>query len=253
MFKKIVLCSAMAAALASSAFADDKVLRMATESAYPPFEFHDSKTGEVVGFEIDLLNGIAKHIGRKLELQQMGFDAIIPSLLTNSADVGVAAITITEERAKRLLFSEPYYESGLSTLIRAEDKDKIKGIKDLENRTICVQIGTSGAMRAQQVPGAKVKSFNNVSETFLELNNKGCDAVIGDRPVNGYFLVARPQTAANFYHLPEKLNTELFGIAIKKSNTALHKEVNDALKLMRTNGEYATIYKKWFGEEPPKN
>ena len=252
MFKKLVLCAALGAALVGSASAEDKVLRMATESAYPPFEFFDAASGKTVGFEIDLLEGIAKHMGRRLEVTSMGFDAIIPSLLTNTSDVGVAAITITQERAKRLVFSTPYYESGLSTLVRAEDKDKIKGIKDLENCTICAQIGTSGAMRAQKVPGAKVKTFNNVSETFLELKNKGCDAVIGDRPVNAYFLAARPQAAKDYYHLPEKLNTELFGIAIKKSNKEMHRQVEAALKTMMDNGEYAAIYKKWFGEEPPK-
>ncbi len=252
MFKKLVLCAALGAALVGNACADDKVLRMATESAYAPFEFYDADNGKTVGFDIDLLDAIAKHMGRKLEVVSMGFDAIIPSLLTNTTDVGVAAITITEERAKRLQFSSPYYESGLSTLIRAEDKDKIKSIKDLENCTICAQIGTSGSMRAAKVPGAKVKNFNNVSETFLELKNKGCDAVIGDRPVNSYFLTSRPQQAADYYHLPEKLNTELFGIAIKKGNKEMYNQVEGALQKMKSNGEYAAIYKKWFGEEPPK-
>ena len=252
MFKKLVLCAALAAAFVGSASAEEKPLRMATESSYPPFEFFDAKTDSNVGFDVDLMKAIAKHMGRKLEIVPMGFDAIIPSLLTNTVDVGVSALTITEERAKRLLFSTPYYESGLSTLIRSEDKDKIKSIKDVENRTICVQIGTSGAIRAQEVPGATVKTFNTVAETFLELKNKGCDAVIGDRPVNAYFLTARPQTAKDYYHLPERLNTELFGIGVKKSNTALQKQINAALAAMKANGEYAAIYKKWFGEEPPK-
>lgn len=246
----MVLGAALGAVMAGAACADDKVLRMATESSYPPFEFFDTKTGQPVGFDIELLQGIAKVLGQKLEVTAMGFDAIIPSIITGTSDVGVSGITITPERAKRLLFSDPYYESGLSTLIRAEDKDKIKGVKDLENRTICVQIGTSGAMRAQKVPGATVKSFNNVSETFLELNNRGCDAVIGDRPVNGYFLAARPQTAKLYYHIPEKLNTELFGIAISKSNAKLQKDINAALKKMKEDGSYAALHMKWFGEAP---
>ena len=192
--KKLLVGALAAAAFISAQAADQKVLRMATESSYPPFEFVETKTGETVGFEIDLLRGIAERIGRKLEIVPMGFDAIIPALLTNTADVGMAAITITPERQKRLAFTASSYVSGLSVLIRAADKATITKVEDLNNRTICAQIGTSGHMRAQQVPGAKVKAFNNVSETFLELSNKGCDAVIGDRPVNSYFLMSRPPT-----------------------------------------------------------
>ena len=250
--KKLLVGALAAAAFISAQAADQKVLRMATESSYPPFEFVETKTGETVGFEIDLLRGIAERIGRKLEIVPMGFDAIIPALLTNTADVGMAAITITPERQKRLAFTDSYYVSGLSVLIRAADKATITKVEDLNNRTICAQIGTSGHMRAQQVPGAKVKAFNNVSETFLELSNKGCDAVIGDRPVNSYFLMSRPQTAKDFYHMPVMLNTELFGIAAKKSNKALVEEMNAAMKAMRADGSYGRMYKKWVGEEPPK-
>lgn len=250
--KKLLVGALAAAAFISAQAADQKVLRMATESSYPPFEFVETKTGETVGFEIDLLRGIAERIGRVCEKRRN--DGVKPHRhdFEFAADVGMAAITITPERQKRLAFTDSYYVSGLSVLIRAADKATITKVEDLNNRTICAQIGTSGHMRAQQVPGAKVKAFNNVSETFLELSNKGCDAVIGDRPVNSYFLMSRPQTAKDFYHMPVMLNTELFGIAAKKSNKALVEEMNAAMKAMRADGSYGRMYKKWFGEEPPK-
>lgn len=251
MFKKLLLCAALGAVLAGgSAAADQKVLRVATEASYPPFEFMDTKTGGAIGFDIDLGDAIAAELGMKVERISMGFDAIIPSVMTGMHDLGISAFTITPERGKNVLFSDPYYESGLSTLIRAADKDKIKGIKDLENRAICVQIGTSGALRAAQVPGAKVRHFNTVGETFLELGNRGCDAVIGDRPVNAYFLTTRKDLSKNYYHLPEKLNTEFFGILMKKDNTDLQRRINEALARLKANGKYREIYLKWFGEEP---
>ena len=131
-----VVCAA-AAALSVQAHAEDaKVLRMACESTYAPFVFFDSETGKLKGFEIDLLEYVAKEMGRKLEVTNMGFDAIIPSMLTGITDVGASAFTITPERAKRVLFSKPYYISGLSILVRAEDKDKIKSVKDIENLSL---------------------------------------------------------------------------------------------------------------------
>ena len=126
--KKTLLAAASAAAamLALPAQAQDaKPLRMACESTYAPFVFFESDSGKLKGFEIDLLEYVAKDMGRKLEVTNMGFDAIIPSILTGITDVGASAFTITPERAKRVLFSKPYYISGLSILVRAEDKDNI--------------------------------------------------------------------------------------------------------------------------------
>ena len=96
-------------------------------------------------------------------------------------------MSITEERKKAVTFSDPYYTSGLAIIVR-NDENNIKSLKDLEGKTISVQIGTTGADKAASVPGAKVKTFNTNAEVFLELNNKNADAVIIDRPVGAYFL-----------------------------------------------------------------
>lgn len=247
------LCAVAAAAATVPAQAEDgKVLRMACESTYAPFVFFDSETGSLKGFEIDLLEYVAKEMGMKLEVTNMGFDAIIPALLTGITDVGASSFTITEERAKRVLFSKPYYISGLSILIRAEDKDKIKSVKDVENCTVCAQIGTSGSMRAAEIPGAKVRNFNTVNDAYLELANKGCKAVITDRPVTSYFLATRPNSAKDFYQLPTTLNSESFGFPVKKSNVELMKAIDAAIDKARSSGEFTKMYVKWFGEEPPK-
>ena len=254
--KKSILaavCVAAAFCAAASAHAQDgKVLRMACESTYPPFVFFDSEQRKLVGFEIDLLNYAAAQMGRKLEVTNMGFDAIIPSILTGITDVGASSFTITPERAKRVLFSKPYYLSGLSILVRAEDKDKIKDVKDLDNCTICAQIGTSGSMRAEKVPGAKVRNFNTINEAYIELKNKGCAAVISDRPVTAYFLATKEGAQKDYYHLPVTLNTEAFGFPVKKGNTELMKQLDGAIDKARANGEFTKMYVKWFGEEPPK-
>ena len=244
---------AAAAALSVSAHAEEvKPLRMACESTYAPFVFFDSETGKLKGFEIDLLEYVANELGRKLEVTNMGFDAIIPSLLTGMHELGASAFTITPERAKRVLFTKPYYISGLSILVRAEDKDSVKSVKDIENCTICAQIGTSGSMRAAKVPGATVRNFNTINDAFFELHNKGCKAVITDRPVTAYFLAARPNSASEYYHLPTTLNTEKFGFTLRKNNVELLKAIDAAIDKARANGEFTKMYVKWFGEEPPK-
>ncbi len=255
MNKHLIAAVCAAAAALSSAPAqsqDTKPLRVALESMYAPFVFYNSKSGELEGFEIDLLNYVAKETGHKLDITNMGFDAIIPSLLSGMHDLGGSAFTITEERAKRVNFTKPYYLSGLSILIRAQDKDKVKSVKDLEGKAVCAQIGTSGSMRAADIPGAKVRNFNTINEAYLELGNRGCLGVVTDRPVTSYFLSTRGKAAKQFYHLPATLNTEPFGFVINKNNPQLLKAVDAAMDKARANGEFTKMYVKWFGEEPSK-
>jgi ABC-type amino acid transport substrate-binding protein len=101
-----------------------ETLRFAAESSYAPLIYVDSKSGNHAGFEVDLMKLIGKKLGAKIEIINMGFDAVIPSLVTGSVDIGGSAITITEERAKRVNFTTPYYDSGLSILINKSDEKK---------------------------------------------------------------------------------------------------------------------------------
>ncbi len=243
--KKLIIAGALCASLTS---VSAETVRVGTESAFPPFEFFDSQKGEITGFDIDLIKLLGQQAGFDVEIVQMGFDAIIPAMMTGTVDAGIAGFSITPERAKKVLFSNPYYDSGLSVLIRLEDKGKVNSIDDLKNQTVCVQLGTSGAMQAAKIPGATVRNFNNINEAFLELQNRGCRAVVGDRPVNGYFMVSRPQNNKHFYHLPQTLQAEQYAVVFAKTNPQLRDRINNALRDIKANGEYDKLYRKWFGQ-----
>ncbi|MBO5659301.1 MAG: basic amino acid ABC transporter substrate-binding protein [Duodenibacillus sp.] len=246
--KKFAFVGALGAALIStSATAQAETLRVAAESSYAPFIFVDSKTGDHVGFEVDLLKVLAKKIGAKLDITNMGFDAVIPSVMTGTANIGGSAITITKERATKVNFTTPYYDSGVSILINKADENTIKSSADLKNKTLCVQIGTSGAMLAKEIEGAQLRSFNAISDAYMELRNKGCQAVITDKPVTSYFMASRPRNQQLFKHLDEVLESEQFGFAVTKENTALLDKLNKALADVKQSGEFDQIYRKWFG------
>jgi len=87
-------------------------LIVGTEATFPPFEFVDEKTKEIVGFDIDIAREIAKALGVKLKVEDIAFDGLIPSLLTKKIDLIAAAMTITPERAKVVSFSDPYFTAG---------------------------------------------------------------------------------------------------------------------------------------------
>lgn len=240
----VVGCTIAAVSVAASAN-DEKVLRVATEPSFAPFEFMDQNTSELVGFDIDIINAIAKVEGYTTNISSMPFDGQIPAIVTNQIDVAISGFTITAERAKIVNFSEPYYDAGLGGLVDIEQKDKIKTVKDLEGQKICAQIGTSGAMYAEKIPGAQVTQFNTASEAFMELNKGSCVAAINDKPVLEYYL----STSKNqkLFLMNEHFTTEQYGIVTSKKNQELTDKISDGLKKIKADGTYDKIYQKWFG------
>lgn len=221
-----------------------KVLRVGTEPTFAPFEFQKEGSKDFDGFDMDLIRAIGKQLNMKVEIQNMGFDALIPALNAGNIDVAASGMSITPDRQKAVDMSDPYYVSGLVVVVN-KDNSAVKSVNDLNNKGIAVQIGTTGADRAAKVPGAKVKNFNTNSEVFLELKNKGVDAVIIDKPVAEYYL-AQGGGKESAKIVGDSMEAESYGLSLKK-NSPLTKEINKAMLDLKKNGEYDKIYEKWFG------
>ena len=221
-----------------------KVLKVGTEPTFAPFEFQKEGSKEFDGFDMDLIRAIGKQLNMKVEILNMGFDALIPAINAGNIDVAIAGMSITPDRQKAVDMSDPYYVSGLVVVV-GKDNAAVKSVNDLNNKGIAVQIGTTGAERAAKVPGAKVKNFNTNAEVFLELKNKGVEAVIIDKPVAEYFLATGGgKDYAKI--VGDTMEAESYGISLKK-NSPLTKEINKALLDLKKNGEYDKLYVKWFG------
>ena len=221
-----------------------KVLKVGTEPTFAPFEFQKEGSKEFDGFDMDLIRAIGKQMNMKVEILNMGFDALIPAINAGNIDLAIAGMSITPDRQKAVDMSDPYYVSGLVVVV-GKDNAAVKSVNDLGNKGIAVQIGTTGAERAAKVPGAKVKNFNTNAEVFLELKNKGVDAVIIDKPVAEYFLATGG--GKDFAKIVgDTMGAESYGISLKK-NSPLTKEINKALLDLKKNGEYDKLYAKWFG------
>ena len=221
-----------------------KVLRVGTEPTFAPFEFQKEGSKDFDGFDMDLIRAIGKQLNMKVEIQNMGFDALIPALNAGNIDVAAAGMSITPDRQKAVDMSDPYYVSGLVVVVN-KDNAAVKSVNDLNNKGIAVQIGTTGADLAAKVPGAKVKNFNTNAEVFLELKNKGVDAVIIDKPVAEYYL-AQGGGKESAKIVGDTMEAESYGLSLKK-NSPLTKEINKAMLDLKKNGEYDKIYEKWFG------
>ena len=226
----VLSLSALGAGVAQAADEEAMQLRVGTESAYAPFEFTDN--GTLTGFDIDLMNAVGEAMGAEVEWVQMSFDGLIPALLTSQLDMAIASFTVTEERAKRINFSDPYYRSGVTFVIRESDKDKYTSAESLKGQRICAQLGSVSAMKAETFSPGNVATFNDAYASYLELKSGGCEAVLNDRPVNLFFMAS--------------MDAEDMAMVVPKNNPELLQKVNAALKTIRDNGTYQKIYDKWF-------
>ena len=217
-------------------------LRVGSETTFPPFEFVDVKTKQFVGYEIDLINAVGKKAGYNISVQSMGFDAIIPALMTGTVDVGVSGMTITPERKKKVDFTVPVFKGGLVAVVRQKDAAAYKTPAAIKGKQVCAQLGTTGQLKAEEISGKKARTFNNAAEAMMELRNGGCDAVVADKPVIEYFL----KESRYFHELPTQLTTEDWGFAVKKGNKKVLNALNSALVSLQKDGTVAKIHKKWF-------
>lgn len=246
LFKRTAAAGLLALMLTGSVFAGQP-WKVATEGTFPPFEFYDSKTGEIQGFEVDLVKEMAKVMDKDLTIVTLGFDAILPAVLSGTVDTGAAGFSITPTRQQRVLFTDPFYTSGL-TIVTKKGDDSIKGFADLKGKRISVQLGTTSASAAQKIEGAQVTTFNSAGDAILNMLAGNADAVINDKPVTDYILSQNAQLASQTTHLPEMATADVFAMIASKKNPKLVEEMNAALKILKENGTFNELHIKWFGK-----
>ncbi len=240
-------CGGNQAATASGSGASgEKVLKVGSSIDFAPFEFQDEGQAEYQGFDMDLIRAIGKEMGYKVEVSNIGFDGLIPALEAKTVNVLISGMTINDERKQKVTFSAPYYESGLTMVVR-EDEQNIKKFEDLKGKKVAVQMGTTSAKEVKKLEGVEVKELNTPADCFMELKSGGVDAVVNDRPVNDYFIQKSGQTGVKA--LPERLTSEDYGIAVAKDDKELAEKIDAALKKLKDSGEYDKIYAKWFGDK----
>jgi len=241
-----VSVAALALAFSLSSTAAEKKLVVATDTAFVPFEF---KQGDkYVGFDVDLWDAIAKELKLDYTLKPMDFSGIIPALQTRNVDLALAGITITEERKKAIEFSDGYYKSGLQVMVR-NNENNIKGISDLNGKVVAVKSGTGSVEYAKaNIKSKDLRQFPNIDSAYMELGTNRADAVLHDTPNILYFIHTAGK--GRFKAVGDSIEAQQYGIAFPKGSDDLREKVNGALKTLKENGTYNTLYKKWFGTEP---
>lgn len=237
------LMAATAFSLTAATATADKLV-VATDTAFVPFEF--AQDGEYVGFDIDMWTMIAEELELEFELRPMDFNGIIPGLQTGQLDVALAGITIREDRAEVIDFSDGYYESGFRIMVPI-DSD-IESAEDLAGKMLAVRTGTSAADYAREnFTDTELRQFPNIDNAYLELRTGRVDAAMHDTPNVLYYIATAGDGQVKA--VGEQMMAHEYGIAFPKGSE-LVEPVNQALAAMREDGRYNEIYAKWFGEAP---
>jgi len=222
-------------------------IKVGTNAEYRPFEFVD-ENGVVVGFDIDLMNAIAKAAGFEAEFVNTRWDGIFVALAQGEFDAVQSAATITDERKQTVNFSDPYFLAGQGLAVK--QGSAITGIADVEGKRVGVQLGTTGDIWLSENTSADVQRYDEITLAMQALANGDIDAVFTDAPVLADIIKATPELG--LVVLPEVYTSEEYGIAVNKNKAAVLEAINRGLAAVKASGEYDTIYEKWFGMKPPQ-
>jgi ABC-type amino acid transport substrate-binding protein len=221
-------------------------ITVASNIAYPPFEF--SPKGRPKGFDIDLMNEIAKRSGFKVKYENVQFDSILRGLDADLFDAAISAMTITSEREKQMDFSDPYFDADQALLVASDSK--IRAIDDLADAPVGVQAGSTGQLKGDEILDdgqiGKIKPYRTIGEAFAALRDGEVKGVIYDLSAAHKKIL---ESDGEIRYVEPISTGEQYGIAFPK-DSPLVDPVNQALSEIKDDGTYEELYKKWIGMPP---
>ena len=216
-------------------------IRVATDATWPPFEYIDTETGEIIGFDIDLFDAIAERADLDVEYVDVAWDPLLAGMAEGTYDAAISSITITPDRAKNMNFSHPYFTAG-QIITTLKSNTDITGPETLSGKSVGVQTGTTGDDLATSINGTDVKRYDEIGLAFVALMTNQIDAVICDNPV-AYGYVAKYDTLKN---VGEVMTSEQYGIAVAKGKEELLEKINTALDALLAEGIIEELTEKWL-------
>lgn len=218
---------------------DDNKIIMVTNAEFPPYEYKDKN--DFKGIDIEIANLIAEKMGKELEILDVEFDSIIPAIVSNKADIALAALTVTEDRKENVNFSDSYFETSQNILVRYGSD--ISKVSDLKGKKIGVQTGNIADINYTEEFGEEnIERFNKHVDAVEALKNKKIDAVVLDHEPAKFFASENDEIVM----LNDVCNGEEYAIAINKDNQDLLDEINNILAETKKSGELDEIIKKYI-------
>lgn len=245
----LAACGGQKEATAPTAEADaapiEKTYTVAMNAEFAPFEFKDND-GSIQGFDVDLMNAVAKEMNVQVTYKDIPWDGLFASLNSGDIDAVLSAVTITPERKESMDFSTPYFEVKQVILLpKGKTLEKLDDLKNLNK--VAVVTGNTGDFVAQKILGAtnpKIARYERVALVVKEIENSGADAALSDSAVVRHYV--KNNGSDNFTIVDsDEVDSEFYGMAVRKGDELQH-VFNQGLEKIKANGEYDKIYSKYF-------
>jgi polar amino acid transport system substrate-binding protein len=246
-FSRAVAGIAMMLALAAPAIGQETIV-VGAYPANPPWEFK-TEAGAFEGFEVEVAAEVAKRLGKPVEFQDMGFQALFAATSSGRIDFAISSISVTNERLQNQSFTQPYYDSD-GTVVGKEGTS-IASLEDLKGKVIGVVAGTTGEKWAnenkEKLGIAEIRSYNAQQDLLLDVQAGRVDGGAGELAGFQYAMTKTPGMKV-LVRIP---TGERFALMARKDHPAIQ-AANDAISAMKEDGTLAAIHKKWFGVDPDK-
>jgi len=217
------------------------------DDTFAPMGFRD-ESGELVGFDIDLAKAVSEVLGVEVQFQPIDWDSKVLELNSGKIDMIWNGLTITEEREKEMLFSNPYIENA--QIIMVLENSNIDSISDLEGLTLGVQISSAAeeAVLKNSVSTLldELVKYDTYNTALLELNNGQVDAIVIDEIMGRYIMSQNP---GEYIVASENFGEEAYGIGFRLNSEDIRDKINEALVQLVEDGIAKTISEKWFDED----
>ncbi len=226
----------------SCAKSNPETLIVGTNAEFPPFEY--LADGEIVGFDVDLIQAVAKELGKDIQIENLSWEGLLPALQSKKVDLIIAGMTATEDRKKVVNFSDTYYVAEEQMIVLHQDTSDINSVEDLIGKKVGVVLGFTGDIFVSDLDGVNIERYNGASQAIIDIQNGKIDAMVLDnQPAQNYV-----KNANNLKAIAGNNTQEEYSIAIRQEDKALLADVNAALIKVKASGAYDAILNKYFPE-----
>jgi len=252
--KKLLVFGAltlMAVLVAAPAMAQEKkrVIKIAADATWPPFEFVNEKK-ELTGFSVEYMKAAAKEGGYEVQIINAAWDGIFVGLLNKRYDAISSSVTITEERKKTMDFSIPYFVVSQAVIV--PKNSTVSAFADLKGKKAGCQIGTTGNFAINKAEGVEAKTYDEVGLAVEDLALGRIDAVVCDDAVASNFIMENPKYKENLkiaFVLDTPDSEEFYGVAVRKGDAEVLALINKGIEGVKAKGIDKELHKKWIAVE----
>lgn len=220
-------------------------ITVASHVANVPFEFED-QNGKTIGYEVDIINAVAKQLNKTVEYTSMPFHMLFPAVQSGRADIAIGTVTVTPKRLESVSFGQPWFDS--EQCLTVATRSGIDGLAGLGGKTLAVQTGTVGEIWATtnqaQYKYQDIRRYDGNVDALLDVASGRVSGLVHDCPMDAYYIKDKPQ-----YKIATRIPTNEQLAPMFKKNSPLIAEFDAQVTKLKESGELAKIYAKWFGEQ----